>query len=97
MCKGLAVCVNKEGIVLCSGIGSHDKTKSLNNIKGINQDDWLDFEIMLPNYTKPILDLGDEVCIRTFKSKGLITDDNKPIKTISKALKEWVEKNNYLY
>jgi hypothetical protein len=74
-------------MVLCKVISSHDKTK-----KGYNCDDFLDFELILPEYNKPKWDKGDEVCLKIYEEKGL-TKKGKVKSKIMKKLNSWIKNN----
>ena len=88
MCKGLAICVNIEGKVICRGLGSHDETK-----KELNGDKWLDYEIILPDIHNPREDLGDTTCIRLYREQGFLNKKNKVKSKYRKAIKDYIRNN----
>ena len=91
MCKGLAVCVNEEGNVICKGLESHDETKG--DLTGTEEDEYLDFEIILPDYDKAVWDRGDEGCIKIYTRNGLLNNENQPKEEIIEALNKWIKDN----
>ncbi|MHA1868079.1 MAG: hypothetical protein ACTSXD_08420 [Candidatus Heimdallarchaeaceae archaeon] len=95
MCKGLAICVNKDKEIICEGISSHTETLNKNNIPLIEHDNYLLYEVILPHWNKPIWDSrgNDQICLNIWDKLGLLDDNLKPKKGIKKAVKKWLIDN----
>jgi len=88
MCKGLAICINAEGKVLCDGTSHHSKLKD-----GLNEEEWLDYEVTLPCWYEPILDKRDNKTIQIWKKNGLLTLRGQPKKRLHQAVVQWLQDN----
>ena len=94
MCRGLAVCINKQGKVLCDGSQHHGDVFNNAKVKGEACDKYLKFEIMYPEWNDAVWDRGDLVCFNVGLKHNLLDKKAQlPLPSIRKKLDAWVKKN----